>query len=76
MQAEDRLHRWGQSRNVTVWWMLAEGTIDVWMTELLEEKRSIIEKALNEGNEDLATQERGKSVAAQVMQRFMSGGSN
>ena len=41
-QAEDRLHRIGQDRGVTAWYLLAPNTIDETMAELLQRKRSLI----------------------------------
>ena len=41
-QAEDRLHRIGQDRGVTAWYLLAPETIDETMAELLQRKRSLI----------------------------------
>jgi len=41
-QAEDRLHRIGQDRGVTAWYLLAPDTIDETMAELLQRKRSLI----------------------------------
>lgn len=40
-QAEDRLHRIGQADSVTAWYMLASGTIDEELVELIESKRAI-----------------------------------
>src|SRR3954447_4453964 len=41
-QAEDRTHRIGQRDAVTAWYLLAAGTIDETMAELVESKRSHI----------------------------------
>jgi len=41
-QAEDRLHRIGQDRGVTAWYLLAPDTIDETMAELLQRKRLLI----------------------------------
>ncbi|MBI5103699.1 MAG: DEAD/DEAH box helicase, partial [Solirubrobacterales bacterium] len=41
-QAEDRCHRIGQRDAVTAWYLLAAGTIDETMAELLERKRGIV----------------------------------
>ena len=48
-QAEDRLHRIGQDRGVTAWYLLAPETIDETMAELLQRKRSLI-GAVTDGN--------------------------
>jgi SNF2 family DNA or RNA helicase len=42
-QAEDRLHRIGQDSAVTAWYLLAPGTIDESMSEVLERKRALID---------------------------------
>lgn len=41
-QAEDRCHRIGQRDAVTAWYLLAAGTIDETMAELIERKRGIV----------------------------------
>lgn len=41
-QAEDRLHRIGQHDAVTAWYLLAAGTIDETIAELLQAKRSVV----------------------------------
>jgi SWI/SNF-related matrix-associated actin-dependent regulator 1 of chromatin subfamily A len=41
-QAEDRCHRIGQDDAVTAWYLLAPGTIDETMSELLAQKRGVI----------------------------------
>jgi hypothetical protein len=41
-QAEDRLHRIGQRDAVTAWYLLAAGTIDETMAELVAHKRGIV----------------------------------
>jgi len=41
-QAEDRVHRIGQDDAVTAWYLLAAGTIDETIAELLERKRGVV----------------------------------
>ena len=41
-QAKDRTHRIGQTSAVTAWYLLAAGTIDERMAELLEAKREVV----------------------------------
>ncbi|CAN5691289.1 hypothetical protein BH24GEM1_BH24GEM1_31270 [soil metagenome] len=41
-QAEDRTHRIGQTTAVTAWYLLAAGTIDERIAELLEAKREVV----------------------------------
>ena len=48
-QAEDRCHRIGQRDNVTAWYLLAAGTIDETMAELIQRKRAIV-SAVTEGH--------------------------
>jgi hypothetical protein len=42
-QAEDRCHRIGQHDAVTAWYLLAAGTIDEQIAELLHDKRRVVE---------------------------------
>jgi len=44
-QAEDRCHRIGQSRQVSVWYLLAAGTVDEPIAELIEHKRAVVAAA-------------------------------
>jgi SNF2 family DNA or RNA helicase len=46
-QAEGRFHRFGQTNNVSITYMIASGTIDEYFTELVEVKRSIVASALD-----------------------------
>jgi len=41
-QAEDRVHRIGQDRHVTAWYLLAAETIDETMAELIQSKRRTV----------------------------------
>ncbi len=41
-QVEDRFHRFGQLNSVTITYMIASGTIDDFLTELVEVKRARI----------------------------------
>src|SRR5512133_2777107 len=50
-QAEDRLHRIGQRDAVTAWYLLAAGTIDETMAELIARKRGIV-GAVTDGRRD------------------------
>ena len=50
-QAEDRLHRIGQHEAVTAWYLLAAGTIDETMAELIARKRGIV-GAVTDGRRD------------------------
>ena len=46
-QAEARFHRYGQVNPVTVTYMLSDGTIDEYFTELVEQKRAIVAATLD-----------------------------
>lgn len=46
-QAEDRLHRGGQERPVTVYYLIATGTIDEDMAEALDEKKKVLASVLD-----------------------------
>jgi SNF2 family DNA or RNA helicase len=50
-QAEDRCHRIGQHDAVTAWYLLAAGTIDERIAELLQAKRAIV-GAVTDGRRD------------------------
>ena len=50
-QAEDRVHRIGQDRHVTAWYLLAAETIDETMIELISRKRGIV-GAVTDGRRD------------------------
>jgi len=49
-QAEDRCHRIGQDDNVSAWYLLADGTIDDDIYELIEAKRLIVD-SVTDGEE-------------------------
>lgn len=49
-QAEDRCHRIGQKNNVQAWYLLASGTIDEDIYDLVDAKRSVVD-AVTEGDE-------------------------
>ena len=46
-QAEDRLHRGGQTRPVSVYYLIAPGTIDEDMAEALDEKKKVLASVLD-----------------------------
>ena len=46
-QAEDRLHRGGQGRPVSVYYLIASGTIDEDMAEALDEKKKVLASVLD-----------------------------
>ena len=49
-QAEDRCHRIGQKNNVQAWYLLASGTIDEDIYDLVDAKRVVVD-AVTEGDE-------------------------
>lgn len=58
-QTYSRLHRIGQKGSVTATYMLASGTIDEEIYEIIEKKRSVVDAAVDGGeldNSDLSTQ--------------------
>jgi SWI/SNF-related matrix-associated actin-dependent regulator 1 of chromatin subfamily A len=52
-QAEDRCHRIGQTDSVTAWYLIAQGTIDERIVELIESKRTVT-SAIMDGGENPA----------------------
>ncbi len=53
-QAEDRLHRIGQTRSVTAWYLLAAETIDERIAALLEAKEAVVD-SLTDGGEEVSS---------------------
>lgn len=51
-QAADRAHRIGQKNSVSIYNVVFDGTLDARMAQLIEEKRAIIQKALDEKKKD------------------------
>lgn len=49
-QAGDRCHRIGQTDSVTEWWFVGAKTIDEWIHELIQNKREVVNAAVD-GNE-------------------------
>jgi len=47
-QAEDRIHRIGQTNQVNIYYMIGYNTIEDWIVELINKKRTII-KAITDG---------------------------
>jgi SWI/SNF-related matrix-associated actin-dependent regulator 1 of chromatin subfamily A len=46
-QAEDRPHRVGQTGEVRVWYLLARGTVEEELAELLEERQKVLDRVLD-----------------------------
>jgi len=55
-QAEDRVHRIGQTNSVTAYYLLAEGTIEEKITHMIDKKRDVLSQVLD-----------GKSVESSSM---------
>lgn len=66
-QAEDRAHRMGQQGNVTCWYLLADGTIDDDMHDLIEQKRAVV-TATTDGT----PAERAESIMGALEARMMA----
>lgn len=49
-QAEDRVHRIGQTKPVTAWYLLAEDTIEERIAKVLDKKRKIINSVIGSGD--------------------------
>jgi SNF2 family DNA or RNA helicase len=61
MQAADRVHRIGQLDNVTVYSLVAEGTVEEEIAELIMEKAVVMNEAVDGGaNAELTTMHLGK----------------
>lgn len=66
-QAEDRAHRMGQQGNVTCWYLLADGTIDDDMHDLIEQKRAVVTAAT-----DGTAVERTESIMGALEARMLA----
>ena len=66
-QAEDRCHRIGQHDAVTAWYLLAAGTIDETIAELLTAKRGVV-GAVTDGARDI-----GGSLVDEVVKALADG---
>ena len=69
VQAEDRIHRHGQGRNVTITYLMLEGTVDEFMHELVESKRRELAEGFRD-NDVRETQAAG-SIADHVFDRVL-----
>lgn len=53
IQAEDRCHRIGQLNAVNIWYIIAKGTIEEYIHQVVERKRDLIDKIYNSDKDDL-----------------------
>lgn len=65
-QAEDRLHRIGQTDNVTAHYLVGRGTIDEDIIELVEAKRQVVDAATDGGGSP------GSSILGDLLARLQS----
>jgi len=61
-QAEDRLHRIGQEKKVTAWYLLASDTIDEYMADLLERKMAIASQVLDGTSDEVVENLKGEFI--------------
>jgi hypothetical protein len=69
-QAEDRIHRIGQTEPVTVWYLICqdrEETVDLWMYELISGKREITDMV----NSGIRAEQSEESVFSTVLERAL-----
>jgi SNF2 family DNA or RNA helicase len=66
-QAEDRVHRIGQDRGVTAWYLLASQSIDERIAQLLEAKRDVVDSVTDGGGGG------GMSLAAALLDDYAAG---
>lgn len=64
-QAEDRVHRIGQLESVNVWYLLAAGTIDEDIAQLLDSKRVVVDRT----TDGLATEHK-KGILEELIERL------
>jgi SWI/SNF-related matrix-associated actin-dependent regulator 1 of chromatin subfamily A len=68
-QAEDRVHRKGQTGQVQVWYLTAENTYDAHMRDVLMAKQVVIDKAVDGIELDIV---QNKSIFMEVVKRMAS----
>ena len=84
-QAEDRAYRIGQKNAVTVYYLMAPGTVDDHIADLVDRKRAVIEKvmsgervkqiaAITEAVESEQSASLGAAVMARIAKRLADGG--
>ncbi len=68
-QAEARFHRFGQKNPVTVTYMIADGCIDEYFTELVEQKRAIVASTLDNKSIEWETSSLMKELASIIVSK-------
>ena len=68
-QAEDRLHRIGQSRQVTITYLDAARTVDQYVAEVLAAKQQLIDRVVDDVDDQAECAEQGDTVS-EVMERM------
>lgn len=66
-QAEDRAHRIGQDKKVSIWYLLAANTIEEEIAEILDEKRKVLDAVLD-GQETVE-----ENMITELLKRRMEG---
>ena len=68
-QAEDRLHRLGQTKQVTVWYLDAKDTIDSYIAEIQRDKQKLIGRVVDDvaAEQELAEQQETIDRLAQAL---------
>jgi len=70
LQAEDRAHRIGQKLTLNIYRMVASGSLDIYITELLTSKAIILKQVLDNGGIDTDTE---KSILTDIVRHFKMG---
>ena len=71
-QSEDRFHRFGQQNNVSITYFIASGTIDEYLTELVEIKRARIAATVDNKEIEWNQQSLMKELAEILVSRGMN----
>jgi SWI/SNF-related matrix-associated actin-dependent regulator 1 of chromatin subfamily A len=64
LQAEDRCHRLGQSKEVTIYRLIAKGTVDEYMLAMAKDKLTLHDRVLDEGDFSAEATEQSAEAAA------------
>jgi SWI/SNF-related matrix-associated actin-dependent regulator of chromatin subfamily A-like protein 1 len=70
LQAEDRAHRIGQLFTLNVYRMVASGTLDMYITELLTSKAIILKQVLDKGLDGMEFDSDEKSILTDIVRHF------